>query len=155
MYGFAVRLVELGRIFRASWAVSCGQSWPPFDEVLSRMERRKQGPSALSREQFGSDCQWGMLPESFPKWRTVRSSFAKWSEPGQDGVGVLDRSLKNQVSGARVKHGRNFMTSFLMVDAESVKNADSAEHKGKPFRLISYWKRVSVDKTPPLSYFAV
>jgi len=32
-----------------------------------------------------SGCQWRMLPGEFPKWRTVHSYFAKWSEPGQDG----------------------------------------------------------------------
>jgi transposase len=41
-----------------------------------------------------SGCQWRMLPEGFPKWRTVHSYFAKWSEPGQDGVSALERALK-------------------------------------------------------------
>jgi transposase len=27
-----------------------------------------------------SGCQWRMLPQDFPKWRTVHSYFAKWSE---------------------------------------------------------------------------
>jgi hypothetical protein len=71
-----------------------------------------------------------MLPEGFPKWRTVLSYFAKWSEPRQDGVSVLDRALKNQIGNVGVKQGRNAMTNFLIVDAESVKNTDSAEHKG-------------------------
>ena len=41
-----------------------------------------------------SGCQWRMLPEGFPKWRTVHSYFAKWSEPGPDGISVLERALK-------------------------------------------------------------
>ena len=41
-----------------------------------------------------SDCQWRMLPRDFPKWRTVHSYFAKWSEPGPDGISVLERALK-------------------------------------------------------------
>ena len=41
-----------------------------------------------------SGCQWRMLPRDFPKWRTVHSYFAKWSEPGQHGVSVLERALK-------------------------------------------------------------
>jgi transposase len=41
-----------------------------------------------------SGCQWRMLPGEFPKWRTVHSYFAKWNEPGQDGVSVLERALK-------------------------------------------------------------
>ena len=41
-----------------------------------------------------SGCQWHMLPREFPKWRTVHSYFAKWSEPDQDGISVLERALK-------------------------------------------------------------
>jgi transposase len=33
-----------------------------------------------------SGCQWRMLPKDFPKWRTVHSYFAKWSELDQEGV---------------------------------------------------------------------
>jgi len=29
-----------------------------------------------------SGCQWRMIPAGFPKWYTVYSYFAKWSEPG-------------------------------------------------------------------------
>jgi transposase len=39
-------------------------------------------------------CQWRMLPEEFPKWRTVHSYFSKWSEPrGEDGS-LLEQALK-------------------------------------------------------------
>jgi len=41
-----------------------------------------------------SGCQWRMLPEGFPKWRTVHSYFQKWSEPDPDGISVLERALK-------------------------------------------------------------
>jgi transposase len=34
------------------------------------------------------------------------------------------------VGAARIEQGRNAMTSFLIVDAQSVKNTDSADHKG-------------------------
>lgn len=39
-------------------------------------------------------CQWRALPSDFPKWRTVHSYFAKWSEPNEDGVSVLEQTLK-------------------------------------------------------------
>ena len=77
-----------------------------------------------------SGCQWRMLPDGLPKWRTVHAYFAKWSEPGPDGSSVLERALKKSVGEARIKQGRNAMTSFLMVDAQSVKNTDSAKQKG-------------------------
>ena len=37
---------------------------------------------------------------------------------------------KNQVGAAREKQGRNTCSTFLIVDAQSVKNADTARHKG-------------------------
>jgi len=40
------------------------------------------------------------------------------------------RHLKNQVGVARTKQGRNACSTFLIVDAQSVKNTDSAEQKG-------------------------
>ena len=45
-----------------------------------------------------SGCQWRMLPEEFPKWRTVHSYFAIWSEPRQGGS-LLEQALKK--SGLR------------------------------------------------------
>ena len=65
-----------------------------------------------------------------PKWRTVHSYLAQWSEPGRDGVSVLERALTKSVGEAREKQRRNGSTSFLIVDAQTVKNSDSAEHKG-------------------------
>jgi len=40
-----------------------------------------------------SGCQWRMLPEEFPKWRTVHSYFAIWSEPRESGS-LLEQALK-------------------------------------------------------------
>jgi hypothetical protein len=57
----------------------------------------------------------------------VHSSFAKRSEPGQNGSSFLERALRKPVGGAREKRGRNAITSFLIVDAQSVKNTDSGE----------------------------
>lgn len=33
-------------------------------------------------------CQWRMLPESFPKWRTVHVYFQSWSEVDGQGVSL-------------------------------------------------------------------
>ena len=41
-----------------------------------------------------SGCQWRMLPEGFPKWRTVHSYFAKWSEAGPEQSSALEQALK-------------------------------------------------------------
>ncbi|WP_425520969.1 IS5 family transposase [Xanthomonas nasturtii] len=76
-------------------------------------------------------CQWRALPSDFPKWRTVHSYFAKWSECDDEGVSLLERALKkSQVGVARARQGRNACTRFLIVDAQSVKNTDTAGQKG-------------------------
>ena len=40
-----------------------------------------------------SGCQSRMLPEEFPKWRTVHSHFAIWSEL-REGGSLLEQTLK-------------------------------------------------------------
>ena len=80
---------------------------------------RKSYPSDISREQFEgikpllesarrktsprlfctvlylprSGCQWRMLPDEFPKWRTVHLYFAIWSE-SLEGGNLLEQALK-------------------------------------------------------------
>jgi len=41
-----------------------------------------------------SGCQWRMLPEGFPKWRTVHAYFTIWSQPQANGISVLEQALK-------------------------------------------------------------
>ncbi|PRD63869.1 IS5 family transposase [Malikia granosa] len=75
-------------------------------------------------------CQWRALPSDFPKWRTVHSYFAIWSEP-REGGSLLEQALKkNQVGAAREKLGRNACSALLIIDAQSVKNTDPAALKG-------------------------
>lgn len=38
-------------------------------------------------------CQWRALPSDFPKWRTVHSYWAIWSEP-REGGSLLQQALK-------------------------------------------------------------
>ncbi|WP_107852336.1 IS5 family transposase [Oceanimonas marisflavi] len=76
-------------------------------------------------------CQWRALPNDFPQWQTVYSYFSKWRAPDDQGMSLLERALKkSQVGVARTKQGRNACSTFLIVDAQSVKNTDSAEQKG-------------------------
>ncbi|MDO1528516.1 IS5 family transposase [Fulvimonas sp. R45] len=76
-------------------------------------------------------CQWRALPSDFPKWRTVHAYFQIWSDVDKEGVSLLERALKkNQVGAARARQGRNASSTFLIVDAQSVKNSDTAGQKG-------------------------
>lgn len=65
-------------------------------------------------------CQWRALPNDFPKWRTVHSYFAMWSEPRERG-NPRSRRSKNQVGAAREKQGRNVCSTLLVVDMQRVK----------------------------------
>ncbi len=101
-----------------------------FGQLLPLLEqaRRKTKPRTVDLYEvfcavlylLRTGCQWRALPSDFPKWRTVHSYFAKWSEPGQDGVSLLERALKNQVGAARERQGRNASSTLLIVDAQSV-----------------------------------
>ena len=39
-------------------------------------------------------CQWRALPSDFPKWRTVHSYWAQWSQPDEQGLSLLELALK-------------------------------------------------------------
>ena len=105
--------------------------------LLESVRKRTKPPTVDSYEVFNallyllkSGCQWRMLPEGFPKWNTVYSYFAKWKELDQDGISALERAMEQSVGEAREELGRKAATSFIIVDAQSVKNTDSAEEKG-------------------------
>jgi len=74
--------------------------------------------------------QWRRLPKDFPKRNTVYSYFVRWKNLGKQQVSVLKQVLKQPVEAARIQEGRPALTSFLMVETQSVKNTDMAERKG-------------------------
>ena len=78
-----------------------------------------------------SGCQWRMLPVDFPKWRTVYSYHEQWCKQSSDtGVSLLESILQKSVGDIRVSLGRKEQTSLCIVDAQSVKNVDTAQSKG-------------------------
>lgn len=72
-----------------------------------------------------------MLPSDFPKWRTVHYHFTVWGErKTKNTPSILEEVLKKLVGKERLKNGRSCNTSLGIVDAQSVKNTESAEEKG-------------------------
>ncbi|MCO6427406.1 MAG: transposase, partial [Nitrosomonas communis] len=75
-----------------------------FEQIRPLLEsaRKKTSPRRIDLYEvfcavlylLKSGCQWRMLPSEFPKWCTVHSYFAIWSEPDKDGVSLLERALK-------------------------------------------------------------
>ena len=65
-------------------------------------------------------CAWRLLPREFPPWQTVFWYFKRWRADGS-----LDRvhdALRDQLRNA---DGRDPMASAAIVDAQSVKGADT------------------------------
>ena len=78
-----------------------------------------------------SGCQWRMLPKDFPHWRTVYEYFRIWKhKPADDQPSWLESILGQLVEDHRVANDRHEKTSFIIIDSQSVKNADTAEEKG-------------------------
>ena len=74
-----------------------------FEAIRSLLEsaRRKTAPRKVELYEvfcavlylLRTGCQWRALPSDFPKWRTVHSYFAIWSEP-REGGSLLEQALK-------------------------------------------------------------
>jgi transposase len=75
-----------------------------FEKIQPLLEqaRRKTKPRTIDLYEvfcavlylLRTGCQWRALPSDFPKWHTVHSYFAKWSEPDEDGMSLLEQALK-------------------------------------------------------------
>jgi len=74
--------------------------------------------------------QWSMLPSDFPKKSIVRYYYDKWSRPRADGTTILSTVLNKLVVQHRNGELRKDKTSFGVIDAQSVPNADTAGEKG-------------------------
>jgi len=84
-----------------------------------------------------SACQWRMLPSDYPTWGTVYSYFRQWNQKseldagGMEGsLSILEKLLYDLVVAYRDSDGRDAKTTFGIVDAQSVKNTDTADEKG-------------------------
>ena len=71
-----------------------------------------------------------MLPSDYPKWQSVYYHFRVWSEKDETGVSILDKVLQKLVKQIRNEDLRRDKTTFGIIDAQSVQNADTAEKKG-------------------------
>nr|WP_261976642.1 IS5 family transposase [Lactiplantibacillus plantarum] len=76
-------------------------------------------------------CQWRQLPADFPNWQSVYYYYRVWSEEQIiDEPSILDKMFKKIIFTLREKQSRSAKTSFIIIDAQSVKNTDTAEHHG-------------------------
>jgi transposase len=95
-------MVETGRM-RKSYPSDISRK--QFEQVKPLLEeaRKKTRPRTVDLYEvfcgvlyvLKSGCQWRMLPDGFPKWRTVHAYFHQiGSEVNEEGVSLLERALK-------------------------------------------------------------
>ncbi len=75
-----------------------------FEQILPILEQARKRTKPRSVDLYevwcavlyllSTGCQWRALPSDFPKWITVYSYFAKWSEVDAEGVSLLEQALK-------------------------------------------------------------
>jgi transposase len=76
-------------------------------------------------------CQWRALPHEYPKWRTVYEYFSIWrTKNKEEELSILDKALKKIIEQERMKNGKKYTTTFIIIDAQSVKNTDTAMQRG-------------------------
>ena len=80
-------------------------------------------------------CAWRLLPVDFPPWQTVFWYFKRWRAEG-----CLDRLHDALRDRLRDSHGRDPMVSAGIVDAQSVKGADTV---GRASRGYDAGKKVN------------
>ena len=74
--------------------------------------------------------QWRMLPKDFPKWHIVYYYFRTWKKKKSDGKTLLDTILSKIVTMTRNDDMRKDKTTMVIVDSQSVQNANTAEECG-------------------------
>lgn len=72
-----------------------------------------------------SGCQWHLLPNDFPKWKTVYDYFSRWSKHG-----VWERALDHLTRIHREKRQRSPSPSYGIIDSQSVKTQYASEARG-------------------------
>ena len=80
-------------------------------------------------------CSWRQMPHDFPPWDTVYWYFRRWA-----GDGTTDRVHDALRAGVRDRSGRDPMASAGIVDAQSVRGADTV---GKDSRGYDAGKKVN------------
>ena len=73
-------------------------------------------------------CAWRQLPHDFPPWQTVYWYFKTWNDEGV--TARIDDALRAAV---RDRDGRDPMASAGIVDAQSIKGADTVGRNSRGY----------------------
>ena len=75
-----------------------------FETILPLLQSVRKRTKPTMVDLYEVFCAVLYLLKSGCQWRTVHSYFAKWSEPGPDGISVLERALKKIRLAWPVRH---------------------------------------------------
>jgi transposase len=82
-------------------------------------------------------CSWRQLPKDFPPWETVYWHFARWRDDGS-----LDALHDQLRSAVREAEGRHANPSAAIIDAQSVKGADTVPRATRGYDAGNHAGRV-------------
>lgn len=72
-----------------------------------------------------SGYQWKLLPNDFPKWRTVYEFYCKWISPG-----FFDRLVRELNAVARDWQGKPRRSTVAFIDSQSIRTGPDHSVKG-------------------------
>ncbi|MDE6301100.1 MAG: IS5 family transposase [Muribaculaceae bacterium] len=70
-------------------------------------------------------CQWRLLPNDFPRWRTVYEFYRKWLS-----TGFFDRLTQELNALARASQGKSPQPTVAVIDSQSVRTGLAQSVKG-------------------------
>ena len=70
-------------------------------------------------------CQWKLLPNDFPKWRTVYEFYRKWIS-----TGFFDRLTQKLTAVARYSQGKSTQPTVAVIDSQSIRSGLAHSAKG-------------------------
>ena len=72
-----------------------------------------------------SGCQWRLLPQDFPSWKTVYTFYRRMCI-----ATIWEKILDELVIRTRAQSGRNWEPTFCIIDSQSVKTIGAAKERG-------------------------
>jgi putative transposase len=70
-------------------------------------------------------CQWRMLPNDYPPYKTVYSFYRRMRLNG-----TWETILDDLVKKSRIQAGRNEMPTYSIIDSQSTKTTSASEERG-------------------------
>ena len=109
------------------------EQWKVIEPVFAKAIGKYGGRSTQCRHKMTNavfyitktGCQWRLLPNDFPKWKTVYSFYRRMKIKG-----VWEQINDLLVRKSRVSMGRRETPTYGLIDSQSVKTTGKGECRG-------------------------